>query len=125
MNYYYLSAAVLIALALFYWYARRFKGEEAYEPTSCATCSGESASCYATCAMETATKPTEYFDDEELDRFAGRKADQYSEEESEEFRYVLNTMQPAEVAARCRSLTARGLEIPLQVREEVLMLMQE
>ena len=36
---------------------------------SCATCSGEDPRCEQECMMEAATKPVEYFDDEELDAF--------------------------------------------------------
>jgi len=39
-----------------------------------------------------------YFDDEELDRFIGRKADEYTPEEIEEFRDVLLTLLPEDVA---------------------------
>ncbi len=40
--------------------------------------------------MEAATKEIEYYDDEDLDRFAGREADAYTDEEVEEFSEVLH-----------------------------------
>ncbi len=43
-------------------------------------------------------------DDEELDRFAGRAADNYTDEEVEEFSEVLYTMQPEEVAGMLQRL---------------------
>ena len=38
-----------------------------------------------------------YYDDEELDRFAGREADGYTPEEEEQWRDVLYTLQPADL----------------------------
>ena len=62
---------------------------------------------------------------EELDRFKSRTADSYSDDEIEQFAYVLHTMQPDEVAAWSRSLTLRGIELPNELRDEVILLMQK
>ena len=59
-------------------------------------------------------------DDEELDRFAGRAADDYTDEEVEEFSEVLYTMQPEEVAGWNRSLILRGINLPNQIKDEVI-----
>lgn len=67
----------------------------------------------------------EYFDDEELDTFAGRRSDQYSGAEKDLFRDVLYTLAPGEVAAWNRSMARRGIELPDDVRDEMLMLMAE
>lgn len=66
-----------------------------------------------------------YYDDEELDRFAGRAADSYTPEETEEFRDVLMTLLPEDVPGWARSITLRGLELPPDVRDELLMLVNE
>ena len=53
------------------------KGEDEeplQEGVSCNTCNGENSKCEQECMMEAATKEIEYYDDEELDRFAGRAA---------------------------------------------------
>ena len=55
------------------------KGEDEeplQEGVSCNTCNGENSKCEQKCMMEAATKEIEYYDDEELDRFAGRAARQ-------------------------------------------------
>ena len=62
----------------------------------------------------------EYYEDEELDRFRGRTA--YSDEEVDEFREVLYTMRPEEVRAWTRSLTLRGISLPDQVKDEVMLI---
>ena len=58
--------------------------------------------------MEAATKEIEYYDDEELDTYKGRAADDYSEEEVEQFAEVLYTMKPEEVAGWHRILMRWG-----------------
>ena len=63
-----------------------------------------------------------YFDDEELDRFAGREPDAYTAEEEEEFREVLYTLIPSDVYPWGVSLTQRGIAMPLPLRDEWLMI---
>ena len=63
-----------------------------------------------------------YYDDEELDRFAGREPDSYDEDEIEEFREVLYTLIPADVYPWGASLTLRGIAHPYQLRDEWLLL---
>lgn len=93
--------------------------------SSCATCDGTSAKCEQECMMEAATKEIEYFDDEELDKFAGRQSDSYSQEEVEQFCEVLHTMRQDEVQAWCRSLTLRGISLPDELKDEVIMLIDD
>lgn len=66
-----------------------------------------------------------YYDDEELDRFAGREAGDYTPEETEEFREVLLTLLPQDVAGWSRSIQVRGINLPLEVRDELLMIVSE
>lgn len=69
--------------------------------------------------MEAAIKEIEYFEDEELDRFAGKESNAFSDEETEEFRYILNTMRPDEVPAWNRSLCLRGISVPDGLKDEL------
>lgn len=66
-----------------------------------------------------------YYDDEELDRYRGRPASEYDDREIEEFREILLTMQPDDIAGWARSLMARGIEMPSAVREELLLIVSE
>lgn len=66
-----------------------------------------------------------YYDDEELDRFAGKSPDEYSPEEVEEIRDVLMTLRSEDLAGWARSITQRGIELPEDVREELLMMVRE
>lgn len=63
-----------------------------------------------------------YFDDEELDRFAGRAPESYTPEEIEEFREVLYTLPQPEVALWGNALTRRDISLPLPLRDEWIML---
>lgn len=67
----------------------------------------------------------EYYDDEELDRYRGRAADAYDDAEAEEFRSVLYTMRDDDVPGWCRSLQLRGIELPDQLRDEVVLIVGE
>lgn len=66
-----------------------------------------------------------YYDDEDLDRFKGREADQYTPEEIEEFRDVLLTLLPADVAGWSRSIQVREITLPTEIRDELLMIVAD
>lgn len=66
-----------------------------------------------------------YFDDEELDRFAGRGADGYTPGEVDEFRDVMLTLLPADVVPWTQSIEMRGILLPSQLRDELLMLISD
>jgi U3 small nucleolar ribonucleoprotein component len=91
---------------------------------SCATCDGVNTKCEQECMMEAATKEIEYFDDEDLDSFAGRSSSEYSDDEAEQFREVLYTMKQDEVKDWTRSLTLRNISLPDQIKDEVFMLIE-
>ncbi len=91
---------------------------------SCATCDGASEKCLQECLLEASAKPIEYFDDEELDAFKGRKSDSYTEDEVEQFAEVLNTMRQDEVKDWTISLSLRGVNLPDSLKDEVIMLME-
>ncbi len=88
-------------------------------------CCGMHEVCEKKALLEAAGKEIEYYDDEELDAFRGKPSDAYTEAEIEEFRYVLYTMREDEVGGWTRSLQLRGVELPDQLRDEVLMIMGE
>jgi hypothetical protein len=90
----------------------------------CSTCNGDNEKCEQECMMEAATKEIEYFDDEELDSFAGRSSSEYSDDEAEQFREVLYTMKQDEVKDWTRSLTLRNISLPDQIKDEVFMLIE-
>lgn len=66
-----------------------------------------------------------YYDDEELDRYKGREAGDYTEEEIEQFRDVLLTLLPQDIAGWGRSIQLRGITLPTEVRDELLLIVAE
>lgn len=65
-----------------------------------------------------------YFDDEELDRFKGVKPEDYTEADIEEFRQVLYTMREDEVENWAHCIETRGIELPVEIKEEILLMLQ-
>ena len=74
---------------------------------------------------EARLRSAQYFDDEDLDRFKGRSSDGYTDQEVEEFRYVMYTMQQQEVREWMECLQAREIELPDELKEECYSMMNE
>ncbi|MCH5230390.1 MAG: phospholipase [Muribaculaceae bacterium] len=87
-------------------------------------CCGLHLVCEKT-SLQLLTDEVVYYDDEELDRFAEREPESYSPEETEEFRDVLMTLLPQDVAGWAKSITLRKIELPDDVKDELLMLLAE
>ena len=88
-------------------------------------CCGQHEICPSDSLLAGVSKDIEYYEDEDLDAFKGRGADEYNAEEVERFEDVLNTMREDEVAGWIRSLQLRGVNLPTEVREEALLIICE
>lgn len=88
-------------------------------------CCGMHITCEKDSLLASVSKEIEYYDDEELDRFAGKSSDGYTDDEIEEFRDVLITMKPSDIAGWARSLQLRNIALPAAVRDELLMIVAE
>lgn len=125
-----LAAMVLTGMVL-WLYERRWQRRNAVaeRPEPEAGTSGECCGMHITCEKDSllaaVSEKIEYYDDEELDRYAGKDAESYSEEETEQFRDILLTMRPDDIAGWARSLQLRGIALPTEVREELLMIVAE
>ena len=129
---------MLIGVALFglvagYFYNRNIqkkidRGELEEAPpvvTVDSECCGQHQICEKESLLAAVSKQIEYYDDEELDRFKGRPSDGYSEEEIEEFRDILYSMQEVDVAGWSRSLQLRGIELPDELKDELFLIVGE
>ncbi len=129
---------ILIGVALFgliagYFYNRNIqkkidRGELKEAPpvvTVDSECCGQHQICEKESLLAAVSKQIEYYDDEELDRFKGRPSDGYSEEEIEEFRDILYSMQEVDVAGWSRSLQLRGIELPDELKDELFLIVGE
>ncbi len=88
-------------------------------------CCGMHITCERDSLLAAVSEKIEYYDDEELDIYAGRAADAYSEEETDRFRDVLLSMRPEEIAGWARSLQLRGITLPAAVRDELILIVAE
>ena len=132
MNIFFIGIGSLLILAIIAAIATKLTKKKDGEPDvvmptsgDCSSCDGTDDKCEQVCMMEAATKDIEYYDDEELDRFRGRQSDQYTDEEVEEFATVLYTMQPKEVKAWNRSLILREINLPNQIKDELIAMIED
>ena len=88
-------------------------------------CCGRHKFCQKELLVKNASQAVEYYDDEDLDVFAGRPSDSYNEAAIEQFADILHTMQPTDVAGWIYSLQLRGIELPDALKTEVLSLMSD
>ena len=128
-----LAGVILFGLIAGYFYNRNIqkkidRGELKEAPpvvTMDSECCGQHQSCEKETLLAAVSKQIEYYDDEELDRFKGRPSDGYSEEEIEEFRDILYSMQEVDVAGWSRSLQLRGIELPDELKDELFLIVGE
>lgn len=66
-----------------------------------------------------------YYDDEELDAFAGIAPEEYTKAQHDTIADVFHTLQEKDVPGWCRSLQLRHIELPLDLREEALLIVRE
>jgi len=68
---------------------------------------------------------TAYYEDEELDNYAGRGADSYTPDELEQWRDVLYTLRPDDLIGWGQSIQRRGIVMPADIRDEFIQLVNE
>lgn len=88
-------------------------------------CCGQHAVCERDSLLAAISREVVYYDDEELDAYRGIPADAYDDAAAEAFRDVFYDLREVEVAGWVRSLQLRGVEIPDQIKDEVLLVVRE
>lgn len=88
-------------------------------------CCGAHEVCEKDSLIAAFSEETEYFDDEELDRYAHRTSDGYAANEVDEFREVFYSVLDEEKPRWVRSLQMRDISIPDQLKDEVLLFVNE
>ena len=88
-------------------------------------CCGQHEVCEKDSLLAAVSRDIEYYDDEELDKWRGTPSAQYDDEQCALFREVLYTMQSDEVAGWVRRLQLRGIELPAELKDEVLLIVGE
>ena len=87
-------------------------------------CCGEHLVCERETLLQTNAQ-VEYYDDEELDTLIGIPAEDYTEEQYQMIREVFNTLQAKDVPGWVRSIQLRNIQLPLDIREEALLIVVE
>lgn len=98
-------------------------------PPSIDLCEGGCCGAHEVCEKDSLIaafmeKP-EYFDDEELDKYARRDSAQYTSLEVDEFREVFYSVLDDEKPRWIRSLQMRDISLPDQLKDEVLLFVNE
>ena len=88
-------------------------------------CCGQHAVCEKDSLLQGISRDIVYYDDQELDAFRGIDADAYTEEQIEQFRDVLYTLQRDDIGGWARSIQLRGITLPSPIHDELLMLAAE
>ena len=87
-------------------------------------CCGEHLVCERETLLQTNAK-VEYYDDEELDTLIGIPVEEYTQEQYLMIRDVFNTLQAKDVPGWVRSVQLRNIQLPLDIREEALLIVVE
>ena len=127
-----IALLIVVGLALYATdrYYRRMRlsrglPEEEPAPEIAEECCGQHEVCEKESLLAAVSKEIEYYDDEELDAWRGTPSDGYDDEQCATFRNILYTMRNDEVAGWVRSLQLRGIELPDDIKDEVLLIVSE
>ncbi len=124
------GAIVWLIDRLFYHKNDDEKVDETEENRPSQGCADESCGIRPICPSEQllmgeCKQEVVYYDDEELDAFAGRDSLAYTPDEEEQWRDVLYTLQPSELLGWGQSIKHRGLVMPASIQAEFLQLATE
>lgn len=130
-----LSLVVLVCVALLAGYIRNRRLQKKIErgeldampevKEADAGCCGQHEVCERDSLLAAVSKKIEYYDDEELDKYIGIAPEDYTSEQEDEFRDVFYTMQDTDVAGWVRSLQLRGIALPDNIKDEVILIIGE
>lgn len=117
----------LLVAALLLWshdrLTRKDSEPEVVEPKE--ECCGMHITCERDSLLASVSAQIEYYDDEELDIYRDCDPAAYSEEQIEQFRDILLSMRPDDIAGWARSLQLRHVPLPEPVRDELIMIVSE
>lgn len=128
-----LLLGLLVGAGLLLWLHDRFtrkvesssQATNEPEPGTDNECCGMHITCERDSLLASVSADIEYYDDEELDAYRDRDPETYGEAEIEQFRDVLLTMRPDDIAGWARSLQLRHVPLPSEVRDELIMIVAE
>ncbi|CCX49078.1 uncharacterized protein BN813_02156 [Bacteroides sp. CAG:927] len=129
---YILLALVIVGALLYLLHRRDMERNGSEQPDSQPQpqpeeekCCGMHITCERDSLLAAVSADIIYYDDEELDAYRGKDPATYTPEQIEEFRDVLLTLLPDDIAGWARSIQLRGIRLPEEVREELIMIVAE
>lgn len=87
-------------------------------------CCGAHAVCESDSLMVSSDK-AEYYDDEDLDKLSGMKPECYNDTQIQQLEDVFYTLKEKDVAGWLRSLQIRNIQLPIELREQALLIVSE
>lgn len=122
-----LAITVITGILLYTYHRLTVKPEDdvVVQPTPDSECCGQHEVCEKDSLIQGISREVVYYDDEELDSFIGTAPDDYTEEQIEQFRDVLYTLQRDDIAGWARSIQLRGIVLPPPIHDELIMLAAE
>ena len=89
---------------------------------------GECCGAHEVCDRESLLSTdgsVEYFDDENLDALADLQPEKFTDDQLNQLSDVFYTLRESDVAAWLRSLQVRRIQLPLELREQALLIVSE
>lgn len=109
---------LLIIVALFTFLGKKNKENNQGIVAPLAECCGAHAICEK--GLKKVTPGIDYFEDEELDAYRHFPADTYNDQQIDEFRDVLYSLQKEEIGDWLISLEKREINLPEILRQEAI-----
>ncbi len=126
-----ITAIILLGIVTYFFHRRDLRKQAQHgvtpqeENTPPQECCGQHLVCERDSLLAGVSKEIEYYDDEELDEWRGIEPDAYTPEQVEHFREIFYTLQPYDVAGWVRSLQLREIAIPDDLRDEILLIIND
>ncbi|MGQ8335236.1 hypothetical protein ACUNWD_01720 [Sunxiuqinia sp. A32] len=121
-------AALFVLLILGTWLSNQLRKDKNEEPEKTTEVPLDCCGAHEVCDYEEMIRNPEeiiYFEDEELDRFQNILPNSYNDEQIEEFRDVLYTLQGHEIRKWLLSIQRRNIQLPSILQQEAVHLMVE
>ncbi|WP_321286381.1 hypothetical protein [uncultured Sunxiuqinia sp.] len=118
---------LFLLLAVGTWLSNHF-GKQTSEPDEKANIALDCCGAHEICDFEEMlNNPDEivYFEDEELDRYKGVNPNEYQDDQIDEFREVLYTLDGEEVRKWLLSIERRKIQLPSVLKQEAIQLLAE
>ncbi|MBD8349579.1 hypothetical protein [Dysgonomonas sp. HGC4] len=127
----FLGIIIFFVIALFVWnsYQRKQGNTERAEIVNSdpidGTCCGQHATCEQDSLLNCFVEESDYFDDEELDKYKKYSEEDYTPQEVDEFREVFYTLLDEDKPRWVRSLQQREIPIPNELKDEILLIIND